>query len=424
MTFNKAFYILRPILNLSLRCFTLLIKFFFIAYAVKVLDQNEYGYYTFQISAISYGIYIIGFDFYTYSNRKYLSAKNNEEKSKYLSNHFLFSLLSMTFWLLPIILFFQHKMTGELFTLCLILLYFEYISQEIYRYLVIQERQITATVIIFIKQSSWAIIFILLSKFDIIEAKLVYLLIFWMVSLIISCCIGLYYILHKEKVKIEINFFSINLITKGMLLSLPMLISALSSRGILFFDKYYILNNFGSDSLAIYGFFFSIAFTLITLCESFIVSFFLPKIIKEGQRKNYLSLKKLSFLLFLSLFVFSFISVLIFYFSFDIILLLLNKEVWISEKNTFLIIMLTGFLACLAYSPYYFLYALNRDKSILITQLICFFIFVLILFVTKPTTIYNVSILLLINYIITFSLYLTYSIYIYKLEKSKCQLGY
>ncbi|MDC4293270.1 hypothetical protein NQ625_14950, partial [Acinetobacter baumannii] len=70
---------LAPLINLSIKALTLLGKFILIFYIAKYLPPQEVGIYGLLVVLVSYSLYAVGFDFYTFSTRELL----HKEKEKW-----------------------------------------------------------------------------------------------------------------------------------------------------------------------------------------------------------------------------------------------------------------------------------------------------------------------------------------------------
>ncbi|EGN4249425.1 polysaccharide biosynthesis protein, partial [Salmonella enterica] len=60
--------------SVVLRGFTLLTKFIFIILLARFLQTSDLGLYGLISAAVGYGIFIVGFEFYTYSTREIINS--------------------------------------------------------------------------------------------------------------------------------------------------------------------------------------------------------------------------------------------------------------------------------------------------------------------------------------------------------------
>ncbi|PQI89099.1 hypothetical protein C5U11_05310, partial [Acinetobacter baumannii] len=91
-----------PLINLSIRALTLLGKFILLFYMAKFLSAEEVGVYGLFVVLVSYSLYAVGFDFYTFSTRE-LVLKDKKEWGSFLKSQ-SFLIIFAYIVILPIIL--------------------------------------------------------------------------------------------------------------------------------------------------------------------------------------------------------------------------------------------------------------------------------------------------------------------------------
>jgi hypothetical protein len=92
------------VINIALRLSVLVSKFFFIFLAAKYLSLSDMGEYGIFIASVTYSIYLIGFDFYTFSNRAFIQSES--EQALIASKQLSFNLLSLSLVTIPFLLLF------------------------------------------------------------------------------------------------------------------------------------------------------------------------------------------------------------------------------------------------------------------------------------------------------------------------------
>ncbi|EED0221555.1 TPA: polysaccharide biosynthesis protein, partial [Escherichia coli] len=63
--------------SVGLRGITLLTKFIFIVLLARLLPSTDLGVYGLINAAVGYGIFVVGFEFYTYSTREIINSQKN-----------------------------------------------------------------------------------------------------------------------------------------------------------------------------------------------------------------------------------------------------------------------------------------------------------------------------------------------------------
>ena len=76
----------------GLRGLTLTSKFLLVFFLAKFLEPRDVGLYGLLAAVVGYGIYFVGFDFYTYASRELISA-NPVDRSKIIINQIFFYLV-------------------------------------------------------------------------------------------------------------------------------------------------------------------------------------------------------------------------------------------------------------------------------------------------------------------------------------------
>ena len=137
--------------NLTLRGITILLKFALSVIVIKELSVADYGVFGLFQSTIVILTFIIGFDFYTFSSREILK-KNAKTFSFYFINQLVFHLLGYIF-ILPFTYFIFKLGIIDLkyASLFIVILISEHLSQELYRILIILNKTVVATMVLFFR---------------------------------------------------------------------------------------------------------------------------------------------------------------------------------------------------------------------------------------------------------------------------------
>ena len=386
MQISKIYMNFRINLNLSiffsilLKILTLILKFFLVIFLAKYLQPKDIGLYGLILASTAFGVYFIGFDFYTFSSRE-ISTKKINLIGKYLKSQLFFSfflfLISIPIF---ISLFFYFKIDIKYFYYFFFILYFEYLTLEISRVLIIKQKNIFANLLLFIKNGFWSLIVIILFIFFEKLRFLEIVFFLWLLGLILSTFFG-FNCLNKIGIK-NYNFkIDKHWIYKGIKVSFLFFISTLAIKFIFLVDKYLIQIFFNEEILAAYVLFFSFATTLVTIIETGIFQFSYPKLIKFNLKKEnklfdneYKSLvKKVILSTFLCL-----IFAIIF---FNQILIFLDKNIYLNHKYIFYFLLSIFTINILSIIPHYYLYAKKYDIEIMKVHIFSILIFILSLII-------------------------------------------
>lgn len=359
--------------NLSIRGVNLASKFILIIFLAKLLDTQELGLYGIIVATINFAMYFIGLDFYVYSNRELLKCRDSE-KNKIITSHT--QLLALVYFCtLPIIsvIFFKDIIPIVYILPFYFLIILEHLNQELMRLLIVLKKPITANTLFFIRSGGWVFIIIALTWFK-FKFNLLNVLNIWVVAEILCFVISLF-IIYKKNIRFNI-FQSINWqwITKGLKICIPFIVGTLAVRAIFTGDRY-ILEHFADKNiLAAYVFFASLAAATLSFIDAAVFSFEYPDLVRSIDQKDNrhqdiikkLYIKTISLLFVINIFAYILIKFL---------LQIVGKEIFYTYINYFYYLMFVQALYCMSMIPHYILYALNKDKSIIVSQISAFVIF-------------------------------------------------
>ena len=353
-------------------------RFCLVFFLAKFLSAEDYGVYGIIAAFIGYGLYFIGLDFYTYSTREMISLPSSKLGGMIYSH---LMLGGMTIIIFSPLLYFFYK--GNIFpreyliVFCLLII-LEWLNQELTRILIALKDVLSASIANFIRSAAWVfllIIFFLIFGFD---RDLKFVFIFW----IIFDCLALCYLyLRLKKNKIDFNgvCFDGKWVLKGLKVSFLFLIGTLCLRGISTFDRYYISEVFNYEDVAVYVFFVGIAATLQAVLDAGVFAFLYPKLVYDYQKGDYfnfkITLRKLSFAVILICFAFS----LFLYFSIDIILGLIGKELYKENINILWYCLCFNVIWAVSMVFHYAIYAFKKDKVIVFTHVVGLLVFAMVL---------------------------------------------
>ncbi len=244
------------------------------------------GEYGIIAATVSYALYIMGLDFYTYSTREILS-KDSKEWSFILSNHLLFAIFSfvLTSLFLSFLFYFEFIDRKWVITFYL-LLFFENFSQELYRLLITFEMPIRASVLLFLRTGLWVVIICIIYGFDSNIIDLNYIFIPWNFGAGLSCLLGAYWI-FKESWFIKTNCkIDIIWILKGVNISKTLLMHTLCVKLFFVIDKYIILFFTNAATVGIYTFYSAFANALTSFIDAMVISANYPQMIKSFNKST------------------------------------------------------------------------------------------------------------------------------------------
>ena len=398
--------------NLILRGSTIGFRSILIFYIAKSLLPEDMATYGLITVTLSYLIYILGIDFYTYYTREFVK-KSPTVWGGYIKNVGIVFLF--TYLLCVPIIFYLYKMDiikKEILFYFILLLIFEHLNQELNRIMIMNGDVLYSSIVNFVRYALWAPLVIFMMSNSIISNNINNILIYWVIFGFIALLISFY---RLQQYNIQGWDIAINKkwIYTGLCVSLPLLIGTLALRGVFTFDRFWLKTYFSIEYLAAYAFFGTFAAVIGTIVDSLIIAYTYPKLIKLFNDKKILEYNKEIKKFSLQIVFLSVLSGLILYYITDFFVSLMDLKNYIQYMPMLIIILIANILCCVANIPHYILYSQNKDKVIYWVHIILFLLFMFFLYMS--TEIFNsgyvVPITVLVFYLF---LFIFKSIYCYK----------
>lgn len=378
----------KRIINVALQGTTLLIKFGLIFLLAKYLSPIDIGYYGLFVAAISYSLYFVGLDFYTYVTREVVRTPKSEQGALLRSQASLSVFLYLIF--IPILFIILTKKTSwpsYLIWWFIPLLVVEHFNQEMSRLFVALSEQVFASILLFVRQASWAV-FVMFTMYFVPETRsLEFPLKAWFVSGLLAVFLSSYK-LYRLGIRGWGKELDWKWIKKGILVSGAFLSATLALRGVQTFDRYILESIGGLEIVGAYVLFSGIAGSLLAFLDSGVFSFTYPALIDLSQRQMWSQMRRktlnMFFLTIFLSFAFSVVSLLII----PYLLAWIGKELYSGSIELYYWILLATVVNALGLVPHYALYSANKDKPIIISHLLAFFVFFIAVFLLRPLSFY------------------------------------
>lgn len=369
--------------NVCLRCITLGSKFLLILILAKYLEPSDIGLYGLFVVTVAYSTYPLGFEFYTFSSRQIVKVPRGGRWQILKNQLALHALLYVT--MLPILgaIFYYNLLPLEFFYLFFILVVLEHLNQEGMRILIAMQHQLITSLALFIRQGVWGIATALIMYIDPDYRKLDFVLLAWCWGSAIALALTGYQIWQISIVPNSTNSkFDWNWIKNGMKIAFPLFLASLSTNFISTVDRYWYESLNGLDALGAYVLYVSIATSLVTFMDAGIFSFVYPRLLQDLANDNYVGFDKNIKLMMLQVLAVSAIALLLAKLFSEPFFSLMEKPVYLENINAFYLLLLAAIVQCFSYVPHFALYALEKDRHIVIANVASiplFFIFVKII---------------------------------------------
>lgn len=367
------------IYNLLIRGATLASRFVLVIFIAKFLSTEELGAYSLFASSITYALFFVGMDFYTFSSREILSV----DKSLWfaiIKNQYVFYLI---FYLIafPLIYgFFYFGFLPKQFVIWFyLILVAEHLAQESMRLLVVLNKAFLANIALFIRSGVWVYVVVLIMFFNIGMREINLILALWLLGSSMSVLLVIPELHRLRKLTPGVSKVDYAWMCKGVRIAVPLLIGTLALRSIYLVDRYSI-SYFGNLSLVgIYSFYSSFAGALLAFVDAVVVMQIYPKIVSSVKNKDFeaFSFYKKKFtrsVSFLSLTLIIVLPAGVYF-----LLLWMQKDEYIEYMPLLAILLLSSIIYSFALLPHYELYARNEDKKIIISSLFAALVGVIIM---------------------------------------------
>ena len=363
-------------LNMAMHGVTLASRFLLIFFLARFLEPNQLGLYGLLTVTIGYSLYLLGFDFYTFTTREILKRERHEWGGLLKDQCALFLVLCVISLPLLSLIFVKELLPWRLAGWFFVVLILEQINQELGRLLVAISEQLWASVVVFIRQGTWSVTVVVLMIFEPTTRSLDYVMGAWTVAGVLAVWVGGYRLSrlgmsgwHK---KIDWKW-----IAAGLKVSIPFLVATLGIRGVFTLDRYWLKSLGGLEMVGAYVLFMSIASALMAFLDAGVFAFSYPGLINAHQKKqpdlfrhNLWQMLVLTCLLTVA---FVFVSLLML----SPLLGWLGNPLYIAQQNLYPWLLAAMVVYALGMVPHYALYAQSLDKPIIQSHIASLFLFVI-----------------------------------------------
>lgn len=358
----------KRIFNVFLRFLTALIRFCLMIVLAKFLSPAEIGYYGLFSASIGYALYIVGFDFYTYLTREIIRSEPHD-RGRMIKGQGALS-LGLYAVVIPAALYLlvREELPPVLIAYFIPIMILEHVNQELSRLFTAMSRQITASIIIFIRQGAWVIgliaLMVLSKQSRIIDTVLV----FWTGAGLFAALFGLWTLRHLDvggwRRSIDWRW-----VRRGVTISLWFFLATVALRSVQTLDRYWLMNLGGIEVVGAYVLFIGMAGSLLTFLDAGVFAFTYPEMIKLnhlGERGRSRSLFRKALLVTIAVCaVFIPTSLLVL----PHLLAWIGNTVYLEQSWLYPWVLSAMILSALSLAPHFALYAANNDRPIVFSHL-------------------------------------------------------
>lgn len=352
--------------NLFVRGSSLGSKFLFTLFISKYLTVEEYGEYNLLITSVTFLMFVLGMDFYSYTAREIL-GNSRQNRIIYIKHQFLFHGIIYILFLPLVYIFFKSFLGSINFFLFYLLLIFEHFSQELYRLFVFHNKQIIANGLLFLRTFLWILIFCVNVIF--LNAHVIsidFILLYWLFGALVSTVVGLIILFKEYKLTfpdlVDQSGIDLNIIKSGLIICVPLFFSTISYKLIEYSDRYFIEIMMDTAHVGIYSLYSNVSNITNIVVNTMVTLIIFPKIVTAVKTENYSDFLINKRRLKKELIITTLTSNLILMAAIFPLLNWIGKVDYSENVLSFFILIIGNTFLNLSFLPHYLLYSFGKDK--------------------------------------------------------------
>lgn len=365
-----------PFFNVFLRATTLLGKFLLIFFLARFLEPSNLGLYGLLTASVSFALYVVGLDFYTYSTRELLKQERSVWGGFLKGQGALCLLLYVLLAPVILLLFVFELLPWSILPWFFVLLVLEHLNQELGRLLIAAGRPVMASLILFFRSGLWAVLITAMMFLDSQWRSLEWVFLAWGAGSLLGLSVGAW----------QVSCLSIGnwsraidwqWIRRGVVVAVPFVIATLALRALSTLDRYWFQVLADLEALGAYVLFAGISSSLLSFLDAGVFAFIYPSLIRAYQERDQMAFVRNLRKLLMQTFTVSIGFVCCAVLLIKPLLLWMNKPIYISQVHLFPWVLAAAVLYALGMIPHYALYAQSLDKPIIHSHLMSLTIFLL-----------------------------------------------
>lgn len=334
--------------------------------------MGAYGLFT---ATISFSMLVIGGDYYTYSQRELLSEPR--VRWSFVLQHQAIAAALLYAVLLPVqfFIFVFDLMPWQLAGWFFALLVVEHVAQEINRLLVAMQRQLLASLVLFLRMGLWiwAVLPLIWINPEYRQINTVFAA--WLVGASLAIVVGLVVVWREARPwqRWAIDWLWLR---RGFTVGLTYLIATMSFRALQTFDRYAVEALAGQDFLGVYVLYIGMAMTVISVVDSGVFFFLYPKLVTAQRQDKPAQVRKLMQELAWSALTVSFVIGLMVGLLAPWVFAWIGKPLYAEHLHVLWLLLLMTLIYAMGMVVHFGLYARGADKTIVfahISSLLVFF---------------------------------------------------
>ncbi|EKF59374.1 O antigen flippase [Agrobacterium albertimagni AOL15] len=371
------------VLNVSLRGLTLAAKFGMLAFMAVSMSPADVGHYGLLTAAIGWTMYLVGWEFYTFSIREIIAQGPGHVRAIVRNQAALYAVTYLIISPIIVLVFFTDTLPARYGYWFAALLVLEHLGLEAGRVLVALSRPLLSSVVLFLRGGAWCLVAIAAMLALPQLRNLDFVLASWTAGSAVGLLLSLRTLLRLTG-QTGANSINWRWIVKGLSVALPLMIASLSLRGVFTIDRVWIELIGGAEVLGAYVLFIGVATAILSFVDAGIVDFAYPRIVlaaRSGKSEEFrtemrrLAATVAGAVVFLST---------VCWFGFVFFLEFLPNPVYQQNMGLLAPIVLAIALYGISSVPHLALYAHNYDGTIVASHLVAAAIFIAVIYTLNP----------------------------------------
>jgi len=372
--------LLPRLLNVGLRGMALVSRFVLLFFLARFLAPAEVGLFGLFLATTAFSVLIVGGDFYTFSHRELLSRPKSEWA--FVIEHHLVAVALLYGVFLPaqLLLFQFDLLPPEMLLWFFSLLIVEHVTQELNRLLVVMQKPLLASWILFVRMGLWIWVVVPLMLFYPEYRNLQTLFFCWFVGAGLATCWGLVLIVRAVD---GWCFFSLDWgwLRKGFQVSVLFLLATIALKLLFTVDRFVVEALVGENLLGVYVLYAGMAMAVFNFLDPAVFSFLYPRLVSAYRQQRFSEYKKIYRELFLSTLLVSGVLVLLVFVLAPWMLAWLDHEIYLEQLSLLWLLLVVVLVYALGMVPHYGLYALGGDREIMSAHLLAVGVFMAVVWV-------------------------------------------
>ena len=360
--------------NIALRGLTLTSKFALVFFLAKFLEPAQLGLFGLLAATIGYAIYVVGFEFYTYSTREMIGA-DARRRLELVKNQAAFHGVAYAVSL-PLLLavFWRGWLPWSYFGWLVVLLVLEHVAQELNRILVAVSQPLVASGVLFLRSGAWCWV-AMAAMWTVPQARsLHFVLAAWAVGAALACALAIGRVLRFDDAATSPSI-DWRWIGKGLRVAAPLLLASLSIRGIFTIDRYWVESAAGLSALGAYVLFIGMATAVLSFLDAGVIDFLYPRLVAAARAQDDAAFQEGMATLQRHVVVVTASLVPACWLLSEPLLRWLDKPVYLDNLHVLKWLLLAVSIYAIGLIPHVGLYARGRDRALVSSQLAGFAVF-------------------------------------------------